>query len=222
MLAQKDTLFPNDELCIQCQIDHPDGHSSLGNDTTTDVSVDLSLAARDDFRALLDSKDRSDATFVVDSKEFPVHKAIVCARSAVFEAMFTHDLKEKATGRVDIEDIDAETFQALLEFVYTGVVSDLTGLADRLLPAAKKYRLDGLSQACSSCLVKELTVDGAANTLVLGDLLCPDLKKSTIDFITNKVADVVVTPAWKKLANTNKTLTIEVLTAAVLRTPGGS
>ncbi len=56
----------------------------------------------------------------------------------MFAAMFGHDTLEAKTNRVVITDVDYETMQKLLKFIYCEKVSDLKKLALNLLPAADK------------------------------------------------------------------------------------
>ena len=67
----------------------------------------------------------ADVTLVIKKKEFPAHKAILAARSTVFAAMFQHDMREAASNRVGIVEIEPDIFQAVLRFIYTDQV-DLT------------------------------------------------------------------------------------------------
>jgi hypothetical protein len=74
--------------------------------------------------------------FIINSK---IHKIYFdSGRSSVFAAMFGHDTLEAKTNRVMITDVDYETMQELLRFIYCEKVSDLKKLALNLLPAADK------------------------------------------------------------------------------------
>lgn len=60
------------------------------------------------------------------------------ARSAVFKAMFEHNLTEQQQNRVIIEDIDYDVVKEMLRFMYTATAPNLTPLVDGLLIAADK------------------------------------------------------------------------------------
>ena len=47
----------------------------------------------------------TDMTLVCDEREFSCHKFMLAKKSDVFDAMFSHDFKESATGRVIIKDL---------------------------------------------------------------------------------------------------------------------
>ena len=93
----------------------------------------------DDFKNLLESGIHSDIILVVKGKEFPVHKAILSARSPVFAAMFEHeDTKEANEGKVEITDILDDVFQELLNYTYTSRIPIKEQLTPELLSAADK------------------------------------------------------------------------------------
>lgn len=83
----------------------------------------------------------SDITLVTtaDKRQFPVHTAILSARSTVFAAMFGNDqFKENQEHAVKIDDISGEVMEALLKYVYNGDAQDVGPNADALLQAADK------------------------------------------------------------------------------------
>ena len=91
-----------------------------------------------DLQSLLENGTESDVVFVVDGKEFQLHKAILSARSKVFAAMFESDLQEAKEGRAKIPDVSAEVFEQLLRYIYSGKIPDMDKFALELLVAADK------------------------------------------------------------------------------------
>ena len=89
--------------------------------------------------SLFQSRLLGDFTFVVDGVEIVAHKAVLAARSPVFAAMFRNEMREKVSNRADIVDVDADTFQELLRFIYTGTVENLSELVREILAASIKY-----------------------------------------------------------------------------------
>ena len=62
----------------------------------------------------------------------------------VFAAMFSHrDTAEDKTNRVEIADVDEDSLEQLLRFIYTDKIEEanLTTLACGLLTAADKYNV---------------------------------------------------------------------------------
>ncbi|KAG8193872.1 hypothetical protein JTE90_011432 [Oedothorax gibbosus] len=61
----------------------------------------------------------SDATINTDGKSFSAHRSILAARSPVFRAMFEKDeMSEGRSGVVKIDDVDSETVDRMLVFLY--------------------------------------------------------------------------------------------------------
>ena len=99
------------------------------------------------FGDLLQSRRGADVTFVLDSGErFPAHKNILAARSPVFMAEFFGHMNEMRSKSVQIQDMEAAVFKAMLHFIYTDMVPELEEepeasptMAQHLLAAADRY-----------------------------------------------------------------------------------
>ena len=57
------------------------------------------------------------------SRVFPVHKAILASRSNVFRTMFVSNMVEATACEAVIEDLDEETLEEMIHFLYTGGLS---------------------------------------------------------------------------------------------------
>lgn len=107
---------------------------------------------------------------------------------------------------MEITDVDNEVLREMLRFIYTGKSGNLDKMADDLLAAADKcvdllfygifydfwlilvcvrrYALDRLKVMCEEALCTSLSVENAAEVLILADLHSADqLKAQAIDFI---------------------------------------
>ena len=62
----------------------------------------------------------------------------------MFKRMFQSDMVEARQGVVKIEDIEEETVEKMLEFVYSGEISDIGCQLENLFYAADKYQIEGL------------------------------------------------------------------------------
>ena len=63
-----------------------------------------------------------DITFLVGETREPVCavKAVLAARSGVFRTMFLSGMQEAVEGEAVITDVDEETLQEVLHYIYTG------------------------------------------------------------------------------------------------------
>ena len=98
-----------------------------------------------------DSTD-SDVVIKCTDKVFRCHKFILRARSPVFDAMFKADMKESASGIVNIENLDSTVVEEMLRFIYTGKTKNIDKVAKDLLAAANQYQLKQLKTFCEEHL----------------------------------------------------------------------
>jgi hypothetical protein len=104
--------------------------------------------------ALKNQRHLADVEFVVKDKTFPVHKAILAARSRVFADEFEKVQPVKdVPHQIRIDGVEPSTVKKFLHFVYTG--EPMGTLADEeLLKLANKYGLLALSGLCQVALKK--------------------------------------------------------------------
>ncbi|MBZ3874357.1 ATP-binding cassette sub-family G member 2 [Sciurus carolinensis] len=146
----------------------------------------------------------------VAGQEFQAHKAILAARSPVFSAMFEHEMEESKKNRVEINDVEPEVFKEMMCFIYTGKAPNLDKMTDDLLAAADKYALERLKVMCEDALCSNLSVENAAEILILADLHNADqLKTQAVDFINYHASDVLETSGWKSMVVSHPHLVAE-------------
>ena len=98
----------------------------------------------EDLAKLLNDQASTDFTLKTNTKSFRIHKLIFSARSSVFQAMFQSNMAEVLAGEATIEDLDDDTLEEMIHFIYTGRLSGKQFDKPSLLYAAKKYQLDSL------------------------------------------------------------------------------
>ncbi|KAF0897311.1 hypothetical protein E2562_035619 [Oryza meyeriana var. granulata] len=109
---------------------------------------------------LLSTGDGADVTFKAGGETFAAHRCVLAARSPVFKAELYPGgfLRPAAAGRcVDVDDLDAGAFRALLHFVYTDTLPemasrDVPAMARQLIAAADKYQVERLKLVCEDML----------------------------------------------------------------------
>ena len=173
LTKNRDALCPRGTLNIQFDVSllvpqtiradlEPKKAVAKKNPTLTAVATSESRRAElaRDISAVLDNQELSDVTLLcrkkdegdgqtepsVKEKRLSAHKTILGARSPVFSAMFRHsNLKEAASDEVVIEDVDGDTMQIFLEFVYgkETFLSDFD-TACAVMAVADKYDVPGL------------------------------------------------------------------------------
>ncbi|KAH8658351.1 hypothetical protein BX600DRAFT_439516 [Xylariales sp. PMI_506] len=100
-------------LQTAAQYDWPNQHVSRGGSRTMGDEHRL-----EHFRSM--QGQYSDFTILCGDYQHKVHKAIICPRSAFFEAALKHDMKEKADGVIELEDDDPKAVRATVHYFQSG------------------------------------------------------------------------------------------------------
>ena len=136
----------------------------------------------EDLGSLFENSQFADVQLYCGGREFQCHKAILAARSQVFQAMFSHDMEEKKNCRVEVKDVEPEVMAELLRFIYTGkTAANLESMAADLLAAADKYALERLKVMCEEALCNGLTVENVCDVLKIADLHSAEQLKAQVD-----------------------------------------
>lgn len=147
---------------------------------------------------LLESDENEDVTLMVGRETFPAHKSVLSARSPVFRDMFSRTATED--NLVVITDVEPDIFAVLLRFIYTGCASKPVAKPDSLLRVAELYKPDGLKVACELALISRVSVETAADTLILAHQNDADtLRGRVLGFVCSHMDDVVETLGWTTL-----------------------
>uniref|UniRef100_A0A1B0AT35 BTB domain-containing protein n=1 Tax=Glossina palpalis gambiensis TaxID=67801 RepID=A0A1B0AT35_9MUSC len=232
-------FLPKDKLTIFCEMCVKAEVIDISSQPQTQQFKLSAFKLNEDLGKLFDSEKYSDVTIVVGDRSFPVHKAILAgklkkhrilstigyyeqaridSRSDVFAAMFEHETIESKLNRVTINDIDPEVVIEMLRFIYTGEAPNLDRMADDLLAAADKYALDNLKVMCAKALCAKLSVETAAEILILADLHSIDqLKAQTIRFILTNATDVMETQGWQNMIKMHPHLIAEAFRGLVTK-----
>jgi len=156
----------------------------------------------------------ADCKVVCRERVFDCHMFMLSSRSPVFRAMFSNNMEEATTKKVEIKDLSPEVVEDMLEFIYTGNIPNLSQGAGELLGAAEKYQLDQLKNICEDKLCSTTNIDNAVANLVLGDMYqAHHLKKMALSFVVKNMSTVVRTRDWKNHLLNQPLLMAEVLEA---------
>ncbi|XP_037798633.1 zinc finger and BTB domain-containing protein 7A-like isoform X1 [Penaeus monodon] len=94
--------------------------------------------------ATLREKERyTDATLACDGKFYPVHKLVLSTCSEYFENMFEHTPCKHPI--IVLKDVKPDELEALLSYMYAGVVSVAQNDLARLIKAAEMLQIKGLA-----------------------------------------------------------------------------
>jgi len=210
LLNHNETLLPNNTLTLIVKLRYF-AQTCSNEEGLDDDFLNPQTSLSSDLGEALKSADFTDMTIVCDKKEFHCHKFILAARSEVFAAMLRHEFLEKQNSRVDVKEIDSETMELLLYYIYTGQVKDFSKVSVvELFKAADRYRLDDLKHICEEELVERVEASNAADILSLAHKYnAQPLKSFSLAMISRNVEEVMRTPGWKELIQSDQTLLME-------------
>ena len=99
------------------------------------------------FKSILDDDATADFTIRCATKEFRVHRNILCARSPVFRASILTPMQEANKGEIFVEEIGEKVLGTVINFIYTGEL-ELGDNPDilELAWAGTKYLLSGFME----------------------------------------------------------------------------
>jgi len=150
---------------------------------------------------LLQTGYQADVEVVCDERTFSCHKVILGSRSSVLRATLEHDMKEKASGKITIKDIEPNIVEDMLTHMYGGgEIENLEEKADKLLVVADQYDLKKLKIRCEDLLAGSLDISTCLDCLVLADLHSTErLKPFVIKFIAENLREVANQDNWKEM-----------------------
>lgn len=141
---------------------------------------------------LLLNKMGTDVEFRVEGKIFAAHRLVLGARSSVFRAELYGPMKEGTVKNiVQVDDMEAQVFSALLTFVYTDAwpemeQEDESAMAQHLLVAADRYNLQKLKLMCEDKLRSHIHASSVVTILVLAEKHdCLNLKRACFNFFSS-------------------------------------
>ncbi|GIY18664.1 hypothetical protein CDAR_11861 [Caerostris darwini] len=221
LVELRNQSLPNDTLSLKCEFscyrgmktyisentfcnldDFNSAEPQLSSASTIDTNQKSTVSPLgEDLKILFDNQILCDVKLRTTTDTFHAHKIILSARSPVFRAMFTSDMKENVQQCVEIPDVDADTMREMLRYIYTDTVTDLQWKnAYKLYEVADKYGILNLKENCSSVLRSYLLATNACEVLILSYLHEDvELKKAVQNYILNHEKEIIISENWKDL-----------------------
>jgi len=171
------------------------------------------------------------SAFQVAGETFSAHRCILAARSPVFKAQLFGAMRESIVDTgvciIRIDEIVPRAFSALLHFIYTDSLPEMTGqeealMAQHLLEAADRYAMQRLKLICEEKLCRCLDMNTVASTLVLAEQHCCDrLKAACIQFLKStqslELEAVMATSGFEHLIRSCPALLRELISELAAR-----
>ena len=195
-LPFNEKLRPNrDAIVFEIVIDLTHSMASLKKEKNKESKYVL-----DHLLNLWTNKTLADVSFKCRERSIKAHTLIVASGSPVMAAMFQHDFKENRERVVEIKEIEADVFESLLRYIYTGETDFATGNAAKLLVAADMYAIDSLKEECASHLSQNISIENAARYLVLAHLHnASGLYEATLSFMSKNGKAICSRKDWMEI-----------------------
>jgi len=172
-------------------------------ESVPDAEDNSTTRLQNDYIAMFESGSLTDVTFVIQGEEVAAHRNVLSWRSDYFRRMFEAEMKESASNRVEVLDMEPAIFKAMLRFIYGGVLEEakFEPLA-QLIVAADKYGLDELKKKCELAIRCDLRVGNIIDALLLADTAnCPLLHREAKVLFKALASCLKRDPTnWNKLA----------------------
>ena len=172
----------------------------------------------EDTHALLEEGNCSDVQFMVQDEVIHAHSQVLCARSEVFSKQLTAGMQESVSKVIVIEDCEAATFKAFLQFLYTDQLPDSRELLPKgassdetdsgsplsrlqaLLAVSHKYQVKRLQIWCEARLSEEIVKSQVCGILCQAHLLqAKQLEMACLTFIKHHMSQVLMMPSYAEL-----------------------
>ncbi|GBO17257.1 TD and POZ domain-containing protein 5 [Araneus ventricosus] len=167
----------------------------------------------DDLRRLYNDQILSDIRLETKSKIFHAHKNVLCAKSPVFAAMLTTNMKKKLIDCIEVEDLEDSTVKQFLLFLYTDILEDLQWeSAMKLYYAADKYQVQRLKDLCTSFLITGLNRRNIGDLLILADKHQDSVLMTAVEkFICMREKQIFCTDEWESFMETHSELAMKTM-----------
>ncbi|PNH02323.1 Kelch-like protein 38 [Tetrabaena socialis] len=174
-----------------------------------------------DLRALLDRQPHgtADVTIVVGGRAFPVHRAVLCARSDYFQQRLGGGFADGSEQQLSLPEADPDVFEVVLRFVYTDDADDIPAAqAQAVAELADRLLLPELAQQAAAVVEASVGPGTVVGLLLWAEARSPAfselLSRLKAWYVENQEAVAVAAPnTLKRLAEGSPGLTAELMLA---------
>ncbi|KAI3421988.1 BTB/POZ domain [Globodera pallida] len=223
------SLRPDGSLLLFCEVEFLPPGVKLNvekedDELLEDVGVDSAVWVQESLRDMWQQETFTDCIIQVGTTRLNAHRCILAQHSGVFRSMFQQKtMVEAQNGVINITDSRPEHIRAMLQFIYTGTVDNLSleNSAEGILAIADKYAIMTLKERCERFLASTINAKNVTNLCLIADTYFASLlKKACTKFISTNHKSVLRSPEWKELKTHRGTLANELL-ESVLDHAGG-
>ncbi|XP_052262138.1 kelch-like protein 24 isoform X2 [Dreissena polymorpha] len=142
----------------------------------------------------------SDITIMVENRVFKCHKAVLFATSPYFDAMFSSGMRESVSGEITFKEMEADTFELVMEYIYTGKEVVTQANVIKLLKASSLLQIKSLCEKCEVILEPYIDVENCIDIWRLSLIHCWEkVKARAIKKIHKHFVALIKTDAFMRL-----------------------
>ncbi|KAF3323062.1 BTB/POZ and MATH domain-containing protein 2-like protein [Carex littledalei] len=176
---------------------------------------DSSGGLYEDIEKIWEKGEKFDVTFEVEGERISAHRFMLAARSPVFEAELHGPFAESnSICVINIHDMKAEVFKALLRFIYTDDFEPPSDeLVQDLFVASDRYNLQMLKAKCQERLWVDLSIENVLPTLILAEQhSSPWLKEKCLEFASksDNFTQLAITEGYVHMMQSFPSLLVEL------------
>ncbi|XP_045211107.2 kelch-like protein 24 [Mercenaria mercenaria] len=147
----------------------------------------------------------TDVTVKAGSKAYGAHRVLLGSMSNYFKELFMHNHEDN----VEVSSVESQTFEIVLQYIYTGKTDAVKANLESVLSAAVKLQIPCLQEICEDFLAVRLTPETCVGIFKLASGLgCASLTKQSRAYMLEYFESVV---KCKEFMN----LSAEELTAVI-------
>ncbi|XP_066253061.1 actin-binding protein IPP [Euwallacea similis] len=187
-------MAPSKLFKFKHEAQNPNGKKSKfkSSQPADNISYDFASKLLGNLNLLRRDKKFCDVEIKLGNKVFNAHRAILAASSPYFHAMFTGELCEKDQKCIELHGVHPSTFQIILDFMYSGIVTVNKDNVEDLVIAADMFEIVEIITECTYFLIDQLHETNAIGIFLFArDHNILELKVSAIRFIEEHFPKVI-------------------------------
>jgi len=142
----------------------------------------------------------SDIKIMVESRVFNCHKVVLFATSQYFQSMFSSGMREVVSGEITFKEMEADTFELVMEYIYTGKEVVTQANVIKLLKASSLLQIKSLCEKCEIILEPYVDKENCIDIWRLALIHCWDrVKARAVKKIHKHFVDLSKTDAFMRL-----------------------
>ncbi|KAF8771723.1 uncharacterized protein LOC129987836 [Argiope bruennichi] len=207
------SYLKDDTLTLRCNLSvaatniHQTKHASPDDQSKEEKVIQECFEHMYKHSILCDVKARAGSKIVI------CHKYVLCKRSLVLKNKLTRS-EQISEGYVviDFDDLDGNTLQQMIDFIYSDELSDLDYASSmKLFTAGHKYQIKCLEEKCSSYLRTFFSFQNIFDILIAAQKHKDrDLKRCAIIYINTYFSRICLTAEWEQFRTTKKKMAVKI------------